>query len=300
MLTMLMLSCLTIWSTSMTLGHTLMLRSANHGVVWGGEFGLEYTTDNGSLVYGRVARGQKAGQFTDAPDAIANGGFFTPADEETVLSFEAGIKSDFMDRKLVTNLAIFMNEYDDQQQQVTLPGPVSTVVNVASSKTQGIEFDMQYAPGNGWQADFALGLMDTEVEEDSLSERTGGTMSIRPGRELTNSPDVTASFKLRKEVELDNGSLLSAVVGLDYTGERNFDLLETAADPVYVTDPSYTLVNLAANYRFGPDNKYNVSLYGKNLTNETFYTLMQEFDIGNSILFMGNPRTYGLSLGIDF
>ena len=268
--------------------------------LWGGEFGLEYTTDNGSLVYGRVARGQKAGQFTDAPDAIANGGFFTPADEETVLSFEAGIKSDFMDRKLVTNLAIFMNEYDDQQQQVTLPGPVSTVVNVASSKTQGIEFDMQYAPGNGWQADFALGLLDTEVEEDSLSERTGGTMSIRPGRELTNSPDVTASFKLRKEVELDNGSLLSAVVGLDYTGERNFDLLETAADPVYVTDPSYTLVNLAANYRFGPDNKYNVSLYGKNLTNETFYTLMQEFDIGNSILFMGNPRTYGLSLGIDF
>ena len=38
--------------------------------LWGGEFGLEYTTDNGSLVYGRVARGQKAGQFTDAPDAI--------------------------------------------------------------------------------------------------------------------------------------------------------------------------------------------------------------------------------------
>ena len=111
-----------------------------------------------------------------------------------------------MDRKLVTNLAIFMNEYDDQQQQVTLPGPVSTVVNVASSKTQGIEFDMQYAPGNGWQADFALGLLDTEVEEDSF-ERIGGTMSIRPGRELTNSPDVTASFKLRKEVELDNGSL---------------------------------------------------------------------------------------------
>ena len=268
--------------------------------LWGGEFGLEYTTDNGSLVYGRVARGQKAGQFTDAPDAIANGGFFTPADEETVLSFEAGIKSEFMDRKLVTNLAVFMNDYDDQQQQVTLPGPVSTVVNVASSRTSGVEFDMQYAPGNGWQADFALGLLDTEVKEDTLSARTGGTMSIRTGRELTNSPEVTASFKLRKEVELANGNLFAANLGLDYTGERNFDLLETAADPVYVTDPSYTLLNLSAMYRFGPDNQYNVSLYGKNLTNETYYTLMQEFDIGNAILFMGNPRTFGLSLGVDF
>ena len=69
-----------------------MLRSANHGGSEVVEFGLEYTTDTGSLVYGRVARGQKAGPLTDAPDAIANGGFFTPADEETVLSFEAGIK----------------------------------------------------------------------------------------------------------------------------------------------------------------------------------------------------------------
>jgi iron complex outermembrane receptor protein len=268
--------------------------------LWGGELGIEYETDAGHLLYGRIARGQKAGQFTDAPDAIANGGFFTPADEETVLSYEVGAKAEFMDRKLVTNVAVFFNDYEDQQQQVTLPGPVSTVVNVASSETYGVEFDATYAPGDGWVAQFSAGFLETKVKEDSLSALTGGALSIREGRELTNSPNLTLGASLSKEWVFENDSSLKAQVDINHVGERNFDLLEIAVDPVFVTDPSYTLVNFAANYRFGEDNRYRAGVFGKNIFDETYYTLMQEFDIGNAILFTGNPATYGVTLGMDF
>lgn len=268
--------------------------------LWGGKIGAEYAASENLLLYGSISRGEKAGQFTDAPDAIANGGFFTPADPEEVLAYEAGLKGTWLDGRWITNLAVFHNEYDNQQQQVTLPGPVSTVVNVASSTTSGIEFDTQFAPGDGWFASLSVGVLDTEVKEDSLSALTGGALSIRPGRELTNSPELTGSASLQKEFFFSNGHELKLRLDASYTDERNFDLLEIAVDPVYVTDPSYTLFDAAAIYRFGDQGQYSASIFGKNLTDETYYTLMQEFDIGNAILFTGTPRTYGVSFGVEF
>ncbi|NRA31239.1 MAG: TonB-dependent receptor [Parvularculaceae bacterium] len=268
--------------------------------LWGGQLGFEYEAGDDSLIYAHVSRGQKAGQFTDAPDAIANGGFFQPADSETVWAYEAGFKASLLDNRLVTNVAVFYNDYDNQQQQVTLPGPVSTVVNVASSSTSGIEFDATYAPGGGWLATLAAGYLKTEVQEDSLGELTGGALTIREGRELTNSPEFSASASLEKAFEFSDGSSLTVGGDINYAGERNFDLLEIAVDPAFVTDDAYTIVNGVATYRFGPDQNYTASVFGKNLLNETYYTLMQEFDIGNAILFTGTPRTWGVSLGVDF
>ena len=268
--------------------------------LWGGKWGLEYQASDDLMIYAHAARGEKAGQFTDAPDAIANGGFFTPAAPETVWSYEGGLKASWFDNRLITNLAVFYNDYENQQQQVTLPGPVSTVVNVASSTTKGIEFDAQLAPGDGWFADLSIGLLDTEVKRDSLGALTGGALSIRQGRELTNSPNVTVTGSIAKEWALASGNIFRLHVDARYTGERNFDLLEIAVDPVYVTDPSYVLVNALASYKFGPDQRFSVSAFGKNLNNATYFTLMQEFAIGNAILFTGNPRTWGVGVGVEF
>ena len=268
--------------------------------LWGGNLGLEYQASDDLLLYASISRGEKAGQYTDAPDAIATGGFFTPAEPEEVLAYEAGLKATWLDGSLITNLAAFYNQYDNQQQQVTLPTPTSTVVNVAGSETSGIEFDAQYAPGDGWYASISIGLLDTKVVEDSLGALTGGALTIREGRELANSPDMTAGGSLQKEFFLDNGNSLKFRLDASYTGERNFDILEIASDPVYVTDSSYTLLDAALIYRFGDQDQFTASAFGKNLTNETYFTLMQEFGIGNAILFTGNPRTYGVGLGVKF
>ena len=272
--------------------------------MWGGKVGLQYKPNSDLLVYTHIARGAKAGQFTDSPDAIGNGGFFTPAEPETVISYELGFKSELMDRMLITNLALFYNDYKDQQQQISYTdgsgNVVSTVVNVASSETYGAELDMQLSPGGGWQMDASVAWLNSKTKADSLAALTGGSLAVPIGRSLTNAPKWTLGGGIRKEWEFANGSNLSAGIDGHYTSSRNFDLLERAVDPVYVTDPSYFLLNATASFEFGENQRYRFSVWGKNLTNDLYFQNLQEFAIGTSIGFVGDPRTYGGTLGVSF
>jgi iron complex outermembrane receptor protein len=265
---------------------------------------LQYKPNSDLLVYTHIARGAKAGQFTDSPDAIGNGGFFTPAEPETVISYELGFKSELMDRMLITNLALFYNDYKDQQQQISYTdgsgNVVSTVVNVASSETYGAELDMQLSPGGGWQMDASVAWLNSKTKADSLAALTGGSLAVPIGRSLTNAPKWTLGGGIRKEWEFANGSNLSAGIDGHYTSSRNFDLLERAVDPVYVTDPSYFLLNATASFEFGENQRYRFSVWGKNLTNDLYFQNLQEFAIGTSIGFVGDPRTYGVTLGVSF
>lgn len=272
--------------------------------MWGGKFGLQYKPSADLLVYAHVARGAKAGQFTDAPDAIGNGGFFKPAEPEKVVSYELGLKSELLDRLLIANFALFYNDYKDQQQQISytneLGNVVSTVVNVASSETYGAEVDLQLSPGGGWHIDGSAAYLKSKTKADSLAALTGGSLAVPIGRSLTNAPEWTLGGGIRKEWEFGKDRRLSAGIDGHYTSSRNFDLLERAVDKVFVTDPSYFLLNATASFEFGEDQRYRVSVWGKNLTNDLYFLNLQEFAIGTSIGFVGDPRTYGVTLGLSF
>ena len=274
--------------------------------MWGGKVGVEYAATDDMLLYASVSRGAKAGQFTDAPPSIADGNFFTPAAPETVLSYEGGLKAMWFDKKLQTNIAVFYNDYDDQQQQVTFADPGSpdslnsTLVNAAKVRTAGAEFEAQFAPGDGWRADLSVGYLDGKVKEDSLFAQTGGALAIEEGRELTNSPKWTVTAAIEKEIELPIGGVFKAHFDGRYTSERTYNLIDTAATRYLFTDPDYLLFNAFASYRFGPEERYSISVYGKNLTDTVYSHLLQEFGIGNVIVFASNPRTYGATIGVEF
>ena len=271
---------------------------------WGGQLGLEYTTDSGVLWYGHITRGEKGGQFTDAPDAILQGTFSTPVEPEEVTAFEVGMKGTFADDRLRVNVAAFYNDYTNQHAQITIPtaggGVASTVVNAAESEILGLEVESVFAPGNGWFLDLSVGLLDTEITEDSVRDITGGAVSIEEGRDLTNAPNTTINFGVTKEIELSGGKLLTANLNGRYTSEREYNLVDTADVRDFTTDPSFVLLNGYIDYRFGDDNQYRLSVWGKNLTDELYFNHIQEFGIGSTIGYASNPRQYGVTFGIDF
>ena len=156
-----------------------------------------------------------------------------------------------------------------------------------------------FVPGNGWSADLGLGLLRTEVVKDSLGQVTGGVLSIEEGRNLNNAPETTINFGLTKDFQLGNGSRVSARVDGRYASKREFNLIDTAATRVFTTDPSYLVFNARLDYRFGADEAYRVALWGKNLTDELYFNRFE--DIGTSNLgYPGDPRTYGVTVGMDF
>ena len=65
-----------------------------------------------------------------------------------------------------------------------------------------------------------------------------------------------------------------------------------------ITQDAYTIYNA----RFGlfdPESNIRVTLYGKNLTDDVFFTQKYRFDFGETGIY-GAPRTYGVSVQWDY
>ncbi len=272
--------------------------------MWGGKFAVEYKTDFGALLYASVTRGQKGGQFTDSPDAVLQGVFFTPVNPETIVSYEAGFKHEWFSRRLQTNLALFHMDYKDQQDQISIPtaagGVSATVVNVGDSKINGAELEARIVPGGGWDINLGLGWLDTRVTRDAVAARTGGVASIEVGRNLANAPKFTGNLGITKEFDLGGETRLKANINGSYASAVELRLTDTAATRVYGTNPPDLLLNAFLALNFGPDGEYRLSVWGKNLTDELVINYTQEFGVGSIMGIPADPRRYGVTFGIDF
>lgn len=99
----------------------------------------------GQMFYASVAKGTKTGGFNTNLNIFDSQRTY---DEESSWTYEAGLKSSWLDNRLVFNLAGFYIDWDDQQvacQNPASAGGTSTqrtyVCNVGSAKITGIETD---------------------------------------------------------------------------------------------------------------------------------------------------------------
>jgi len=108
---------------------------------------LDYKLDRDVLLYAQAATGSKSGGFNMtpglAPDVLAYDG-------EDVKSFEVGVKTEFMQRRMRVNLSLFNNDISGLQLSnlALLTNPLTgtttttTIVNnVGKARTRGVEVD---------------------------------------------------------------------------------------------------------------------------------------------------------------
>jgi len=74
-----------------------------HNVSWRG--GLDWKLSDSDLAYVNVTKGFKAGGF---PTLSGTGTSFNPVTQESVLSYEGGVKLQIFDRRLSVNVAVFI------------------------------------------------------------------------------------------------------------------------------------------------------------------------------------------------
>jgi iron complex outermembrane recepter protein len=155
---------------------------SNTFVDWRG--GIEFDASKDNLLYGTVSTAHKAAGYNDTV-IRADGGqpYNTFYDPESVLSFEAGSKNVFLDRKLKLNGSFFFYIYQDQvfQQIVEISEDTNPDPNIsnaqatsirqnsgASSNIYGLDLDVTYALPAGLQADVHVLLMDAQFKEGTV------------------------------------------------------------------------------------------------------------------------------------
>ena len=93
---------------------------------------------------------------------------------------------------------------------------------------------------------------------------------------------------------MGNG-MFGVMVDGRYMDERWFDVANT------FPDEEYFVLNVNGYYTFGPDDRYRISVYGKNVT-DTLYASngFEGLTPGGNVYYVGQPATWGVRARVDF
>src|SRR5207302_8702762 len=99
-------------------------------------------------LFGAYKIGYKSGSYTTATPPVAN--FDNTFGNEKVKGGEIGLKSRWLERSMIFNLAAYDYKYSGLQVGAIVPVekgiPVTKVVNAGSATVKGIEAEINYRP----------------------------------------------------------------------------------------------------------------------------------------------------------
>lgn len=293
--------------------------------------GLRYTTETIKNVEQRVVRASGTTTFPDnqftnndwtwrvaidhrfSPDIMAyvsynrglkSGGYnlgtlgAPPFFPEVLDAYEFGIKTQFANRTIQANLAMFYYDYSNIQVQSAITGS-AVVTNAAQATIKGLDFDLTIRPIEGWTISANAAFLDGKYDvfrNAVVRSETGALLGGPGGLDVSGnqtiytpkfSGTISSSYVIRSSI--GNITLTGAVT---YYGGA--PLTPDGA----IRQPKYTLVNGSIRWVSSSEN-FSVMLWGKNLTDAEYYRQR------NTVAFGGYqtaaaPRTYGVTLGVNF
>jgi outer membrane receptor protein involved in Fe transport len=262
------------------------------------EASLMYDLTPGVSVYGRVADGFR-GPSIQARDVAF---FLSPsvAQSETILSFEAGWKTQLLDNTLRFNGAVYTYEVSDMQ--LTVVGGAGNTVqlrNADTGKAWGFETDVEWEPIENLILTGGLSYVDTEIDDAGLGTAICGQCTITDpvvggfaqvdGNPFPNSPELIADFTARYSMPWGNGGEIFAFTDWSYQGKTNIFLYESVE---FQTDDQFE-----GGLRIGyarTDGSWEAAIFARNITDED--NIKGAIDFNNNTAFVNDPRIVGVSL----
>lgn len=260
-----------------------------------------YQVNDNLNVYGRVARGFRAPTI-QARD-VAFFGAPSTADSETILSWEAGVKSELFDRRVRINASVFYYEIEDQQlSAIGGGGNLVQLVNADEGVGQGFEADVQWTPNEYFSLIAGYSYNDTELKDGGLAVAPCGSgqctvldpldgngNALVDGNPFPHAPE-TITFLRSDLVRPINGDG-ELFLSVDYArqGETNFFLYDSAE---FRSDGNFEI-----GARFGyrrADGAWEAGFFGRNLTDEE--NLKGGIDFNNNTGFVNEPRIIGFNV----
>lgn len=264
---------------------------------FGPKIGLDYFFNDDVMVYASWSRGFRSGGFAGRAVSISTIG---PFDEEKLDAFEIGLKSDWFDRRLRVNLALFWYEFDDLQRVIirestTGPGNETITDNAAAARIRGLELEITAIPFEGFTLEGSLGYLDAEYADFFADLNGDGIETDNSALELSRAPKWQLRISATYEFPLSNLGILA--LNLDYSYTSEFFLAVGNGD--FNLREDVNLLSGSVTFRDNEE-RYRLSFFMKNITNELYRQSATVVGALNRIYVPGDPRHWGIELGFDF
>ncbi|NBC21310.1 MAG: TonB-dependent receptor, partial [Alphaproteobacteria bacterium] len=277
---------------------------ADDQVSW--DVSASYDASEAINLYGRIARGFRS---PSVQGRIVFGNELSSADSETVLSYEAGVKSQLWQNRVRANANVFYYELNDQQ--LTIVGGLDNTValfNADEGEGYGFETDIEALITPQLRVTGGLSYNHTQIKDDLLvAPGCGAPCTILDpevldadgnllgynisGNSFPNAPEWIANVTARYAVPFRNGEFY-AFTDWAYKGETNFFLYES----VEFGQDGYWEGGLRLGY--AAEAGYDVSLFARNILDEE--ALTGGIDFNNLTGFVNEPFTAGVELGWQY
>ena len=252
---------------------------------------LAYNFREGLLGYVTVGKGFRAGGFNN----LAPGSNFQPGfNKESLISYEAGLKSSAPGGRVRGALSLFLIDYDDQQYFLFDQTGTQANINVKKSEITGGELEITAVPTDTFQIDFGLGFTSSEIKEYEDIPGVLVPASEIIGRKVPGAPVWTLNLAMQHTKTLS--STLNLVSQLDFEHrDKTYWTLDNLD-----TQSAYDLTNLSFALE---SERWSTRLYVSNLFDEEYiewFFAARFIGLPADIAWPSKPRQVGLEYSLRF
>lgn len=262
---------------------------------------LEFKPADNVFLYATFSQGFKSGGFN-------LGGLQAPFNPENLTDYEVGLKAEWFDRRLRTNVSVFAYDYKDLQVSKVL-GALIVVDNAARAKLYGAEFDITAMPLQGLELAANLALLHSKYTDFCNQDPARPSGPAAPqcpgdplafdlsGNKLNQSPDYSISLSAQYTASLPFGEL--TLRGEAYIVDNYYF---TPLNQSFVGQAAYEKYNAFVTFKPESGN-WSLQGYVRNIGNKRTKASsvvgsgLAGFPISGSY---DPPRTYGVELRYNF
>ncbi len=283
---------------------------------------LNYKPSDDVLMFANYSTGYKSGGYNSGGGNAsltvvdANGNFVSTRrlfGRETINNYEIGIKSSWLDRALRANLTFYQMDIGGFQDRA-FDGVSFIVRNAGSLRQKGFEFDLTMAPTRNFSVTGSFAYLDSKFTDYANAANLPGLTGTQniTGKPNSFSPEWSGNLAVDWSGDIGSGGMRWAINGnLSFVSDQ-FVGTSLDTNPQTLAD-GYVLLGARLTIS-GPDDRWSVSAFGKNLGNVNYrpLTVYQPLSgpLGlNNTVFSGSsanriqksePRTWGASATFRF
>ncbi len=283
---------------------------------------LTYRFREDTHVSWKYTRGWKAGHF-NATSSIRSG--LSSAGPEKNDAFEMNLRGSWFDGRLDLDLSFFHYAYQNYQlftvQQDFSSQPEFVVINASDVEVYGSEIDLGGRPWEGalvrarmsWLESQFLDFVENQVTQKNFGAGFLVTNNAidHTGNPLLNSPQLKVSLTGEQTFQMGRWGEFTARYDGVWTDDTFFDASagrglpndekQLFMPPNTIGQPAFWLHNITAVFR--PRNTdIEITGWVRNISDKVYRTFSFDASTFNrtTIHFLGDPRTYGMTVMISF